>query len=592
MKKVQLKFDKEAIRQFFLQHVEKLVVAATGVCFLLIVYSAFARPSFDLTPEKLRESAQTAQRHIEQTPPPAEAETPAPLVVSLPDVQEDQYRCHVLWKPTLFERLGKRTAPELFPLEGLRGVAGSGVFEMKPPEVPAAAPESGATAPPGGQNLRGQRWIVLTAKVPYLKQVEEYRQRFAKAEFRDQAKDTPRYCYYQVQRAELSGPGATPNPSDWVSLDLRKLMALRSQWSREAGEVVDARYLIQDKIFVVDRLAFYLGPWVGANLLTGPQWRRKSNENPWGPEVAYPPDIPLAAQEATPPPPAQDTSPTPSGPLDPFSLDAQAGPSGQAATAGQAARSQQAPPYRLFRFFDFEVESGKTYVYRVRLWLVNPNDGIEDRYLAPEVLARREEIMQRAAQQTQGGDTNAAQWTQYEWRFPMTAWSNVTAPIYVPRDSRVLAVSVDPPSPSLPDAQPECKMLLVRWVKERGITAFEELVDVERGQVLNLLGKRFSPSGRKITATASDGPEDDSFPVDYVTEKLVLDMWARRFSSRESGPGEVLLMDENGNLVLHKELQDRPQYERLLSTRQGQTASAPPPPPSGEPGRPRPVKLN
>ena len=37
--------------------------------------------------------------------------------------------------------------------------------------------------------------------------------------------------------------------------------------------------------------------------------------------------------------------------------------------------------YYLFRYFDFEVEEGKTYQYRVKLLLANPNYGVEERFV-------------------------------------------------------------------------------------------------------------------------------------------------------------------------------------------------------------------
>jgi hypothetical protein len=44
--------------------------------------------------------------------------------------------------------------------------------------------------------------------------------------------------------------------------------------------------------------------------------------------------------------------------------------------------------YRLFRFIDTTVEPGKTYRYRVRLSLWNPNRDLEPRYLADAALAK------------------------------------------------------------------------------------------------------------------------------------------------------------------------------------------------------------
>ena len=74
--KAKLKMDKKAIREFFVQHVEKIVFAAVMVCFVLIVYRATARDMFPktpdnqpVTPDKLAGYAGDAKEWWEKTVP-------------------------------------------------------------------------------------------------------------------------------------------------------------------------------------------------------------------------------------------------------------------------------------------------------------------------------------------------------------------------------------------------------------------------------------------------------------------------------------------------------------------------------------------
>ena len=55
----------------------------------------------------------------------------------------------------------------------------------------------------------------------------------------------------------------------------------------------------------------------------------------------------------------------------------------------QAMQAEDEIPYYLFRFFDFTVESGKRYVYRVRLMLLNPNYEIPPRFLISDELDKK-----------------------------------------------------------------------------------------------------------------------------------------------------------------------------------------------------------
>jgi len=59
------------------------------------------------------------------------------------------------------------------------------------------------------------------------------------------------------------------------------------------------------------------------------------------------------------------------------------------------------PEYRLFRFVDTTVESGKTYRYRVRVSLWNPNQGLEPRYLAEATLADDPKLPSAASNPTE-----------------------------------------------------------------------------------------------------------------------------------------------------------------------------------------------
>jgi len=250
------------------------------------------------------------------------------------------------------------------------------------------------------------------------------------------------------------------------------------------------------------------------------------------------------------------------------------GPKGRGTPAGGWDNDQQSP-YKLFRFFDFTVEPGKRYRYRVQLWWTNPNCTIPRQFLVnPE-------------------DTK---------EFVKTEWSAPTEPVGVPRDARILAGEVIKQHPE------RCKAGIAYFDVTSGSEAFETL-EVERGQWLNFSGRTLhnsrerpmpvgpplavsphektathgggahKPSGAKPPPTphpptyvrpdtgGAAGTELAEVKVDYVTDTLLLDVsGGAQIHGRDTGlrePGHILLLDPQGNLVVLHQLTDEDEIKSL-----------------------------
>src|SRR5262249_19822555 len=111
--------------------------------------------------------------------------------------------------------------------------------------------------------------------------------------------------------------------------------------------------------------------------------------------------------------------------------------------------------YRLLRVFDYSVEPKKKYRYRVRLWLNNPNFGIEPQFLK---------------------DTESAKTEGLAGEF-----SEPTGPVTIPDGQGVLAGSVDPGT----SREPKAKLVLTAIDPEKGIEVAAELANVSRGVLTN-----------------------------------------------------------------------------------------------------------
>jgi len=256
---------------------------------------------------------------------------------------------------------------------------------------------------------------------------------------------------------------------------------------------------------------------------------------------------------------------------------------------GGGVPGQAVPEYCLFRFIDFNVEPGKMYRYRVQIWFVNPNEGVPDRYLSQDL-----------REQKQRGE-----WKKYI----ASPLSDASEAVFVPRDDRLLAVSASS-SPQV-DREPTATILAIHWDQQTGTEVADEFPDIKRGMVVNFpdqdmpqpetnmgmggfppgagldpagglagegaagpreRGRRPSPRGAGHPPAPPGGlptPGVVAPPpakIDYMTELLVLDIrGGQRLPGRNRDlhePGEILLLDPDGGLVVHRDVDDQAEYEK------------------------------
>jgi hypothetical protein len=658
---MKVKFNLDAVRDFFIYHGEKVAVGLVGLVFLWCLVRAvtISGRTVDFTPSELENEAASAANHIEQSQPGESSQLTDYLAIAKrirDKIDETFYRHEVLWDPPLWERRGLRGEPPVFGLERIRAVAGNGVFNMVDPTAP---PTSAArTTTP----TRGQRWVVVTGLIPIARQIEAYQEAFGKAIYRDPQRDHPLYLHYWVERAEVN-PRSDSSQLRWVRIDPRLMLWYFVRlWRGAAQEVVHPVYIPRSAPQATP-LIFPLGPRVG---------------EAWGPEVAFPPEIPLAAAirgplagtpEAGGYPAGMPAYPgTPGGstvamaypgpmpypgmgypggeemygesgyPGSPAGYPGPGGPSygGMPSVPGlpmpgapgggivppigdlpglpglpgvptqptspqgqPTAPAQPAPQpglgtpgtavpggivpsagtiqvkHQLFRFFDFTVEPGKQYVYRVQLVLFNPNYRLDPQYL------ERPELSEQPWLETQ--------------------WSDATEPVLVPMDARLVVGPVKPAPTVL--HEPQANVVILAFRSEDGLRTYQDFT-VFRGQLANLEGvvnrggagpgypgatgmypgssgleelyaspETLAPPGapggpptaRPGTTARTTGQKTEEEKFLYKTEMLVLDIAGGRRLHRTDAaltePGELLVMDPNGSLIVLEEISHEKEYK-------------------------------
>jgi hypothetical protein len=268
MKRPSLKFDKDAILGFLLNHCEKFVVGLIGLIGLGLAWNGvnalrLKSVRSDQTPEAVSQLTAQAVQHIDAaTKPPADTiRKGGDLAATIDPWRPQQVKIAPAPDMALFDRplmqeLAKRAKPEVLPIEDLRAIAGVAVLPdttdpaamMQPPglapglDVPPPEPqprrpggrrpkpgeEPVAEQPPAEFNpgmAAGQRgkvvpYVLVTGLVPAAKQQDEYLRAFGSAGFRDPQLDLPRWSQYLVERTVVGPTGAPPK---WERLKLRNV---------------------------------------------------------------------------------------------------------------------------------------------------------------------------------------------------------------------------------------------------------------------------------------------------------------------------------------------------------------------------------
>lgn len=441
--------------------------------------------------------------------------------------------------------------------------------EKKPAEQPVTpkAPEQEKekallAQAPAGSHVEMRNWVCLVAAIPHLAQLDEYQRAFHEALFRSADRDQPRYALPQIERAEVIGG----RQLRWRPVNVIAALEDQATWAADYPDSTDSR-------LVDPELTGLLPPLVSTNFdpakIGHPQVKVVVVKKPKPVKENSAAD----AKEAT-----RDTAVEPKKPAafigglrDKKPAAKETPPTAQAKPADAKAVSDKPPEpppieivrYRLFRFFDFDVEPGVVYRYRVKLVALNPNYEVPARFLATPEMA--------------------------EDLFREGAWSSPSSAVAVTEGTRLLAGSVAPgglatndtPINQAADDQdsdmvaPLAKILIhyFDFAMSRGVNV---LVDAGRGSLLNQANVALTPvessaapSAKKKGAGAATSEGAPELTLDVLTDAVVVDL----FGGDElpgvrdrSIPGHVLVLDRYGTYKTLLQANDAPTFEKDLPT--------------------------
>jgi hypothetical protein len=461
----------------------------------------------------------------------------------------------------------------------------------------------------GGERLERVAWATIVAKVPIREQLELFQDAFRNARGYDAARDFPQYVGFQVQRSEV----VAGKPAEWKAIyvydgqrknfpnapagkfvnvtTITKLKELEGrEWAGPAIEPVDARWTDM-------MLTMPLPPLVGRNFgadATHPDIPLAENAPP--PEVeVVPVDDPTQQQ----PTDGQDDSdfnagvagqqrpagsefamqPRAAGPGFGFGPEGR-GPSlgfrrgyggpeggefgpgmrmgpegGGSSFAGGISSGQRSVLPRevddlLLRFFDYTVEPGKEYQYRVRVFLADPNSSfaLESGVLDGAVVDRRIKEKKEAESKK----------AQVPW-YRAAEWSEPSPVVGIPSGGSVHLAEAELPSGKTANDEPAVKLIAETFDIEPDGSAIHVAQETEfrRGAVINLKGKmKYTGENDRWIDTK------DSYALN--TGLTILDIDGGEQLVRDSvAPSRVLLMDGSGQLFVREQQDDTTNVQRL-----------------------------
>jgi hypothetical protein len=439
MKKPKFSFGEGGFKGFMARHAEKFAVGVVGVVALVLIYMGTTVNGLkaNQTPEDL-EAAITRARSAMDSPtwehvaphrqPPGDYESRVsrqrtPTLAEL-------YPIPMPWDRPHFQASAKRDDPDLYPAEKPRVVAITGALAMRAAEDTqdpiikkqmAAkekraledddddAGEDGLLSSGGGRQEFGANgrmiafdvpgfrpaggtesviaksfnFAVITSLVPHRKLFEEYERVFVNADDFQPSRDQPMYRRLWVERAEVPSSGPTPDPSTlkWTPIRLDSRMV--NQFAGPPAELAASSYLDPsltappvpllmhelDDLIVPEEIPHETDVLGEYNDSPEPEIPGETDDSSGG----LFDDDPLGGNSGI-----DGVNEGIGGPRRPTSGGGVKIPGeGGRVNVGQAAASE-ASKFKLVRYYDFTIQPGKSYVYRCRYDILDPNDPPSD----------------------------------------------------------------------------------------------------------------------------------------------------------------------------------------------------------------------
>ena len=385
---------------FLLLHGEKFLLGIFVFLAIWLMTRGSGLAPFNLTPEQVKDAAAKADNHIKQSKVELKDVDQdinvynylgyASLIKS--SLKADVYETSNRWEQSLFPEKILRPAIHPLPVENLRAVSCVGAIRYLKTNM------AGAGANQAYED-RGEHWITVTGLIPIADQMKEYNDVLGRSEYTDQNRDVPKYLFYDIFRGTVDENGNTvwsEKPIDLNQVYDREV----DQWAGVGLDPVSTEYSVPLFSFDSPSLTMECPPLVnksfGAEVTNLPnipllsetqkeeladsmsEMKKQESETKKGSARNFNAVLSNSIFSSRDNARTANNRVNAAAPNMPNMLNMPMNPMmtnmGRSVAAGSKVTKVN---YYLFRFFDFEVEEGRTYQYKVRLYLANPNYGLD-----------------------------------------------------------------------------------------------------------------------------------------------------------------------------------------------------------------------
>ena len=445
------------------------------------------------------------------------------------------------------------------------------------------------------EDSRGVYFVSVTGLIPYREQLKLYQTSFLNGSAFNPARDAPNYVFWRLERAEVQEGS---DERDWKQIANSSSATKKEDAlgiGRQGGMMGDRDTAIdpraEDPILTrpvpplvsrnLDRLAKHEKI---LSLEEAVEQMRQEKETETGEPADAANDGEDGEIEAIEIDPSMVNRTSRTGPgrggfendegpmRPPMGLDDEGGMrpgmpgmpgQGMANLSGGAIDPSKTPEYKMFRYVDLNVEPGQSYVYRLRLYLEDPNFPLDEASEPPEsslegnVIQRRKK--KKALVASGRPRTNIA--------FRAADYSPESNPVTINAGTRMLAGPVKPARKIAPRGEgmafvrtgeePLAKAMALEFDLERAADIPGQL-DVRRGTVANFQVDETEVLRSDLNSL--EKVEDHKFRLNA----MVLDIRGgdehRQFDELNE-PGKLLVLDARGRLSVLNELSDQEDFE-------------------------------
>ncbi|MCA9215542.1 MAG: hypothetical protein KDB27_20900 [Planctomycetales bacterium] len=571
-------------KQWLMLNVEKLVLGLIGVSALFLIYKGVSGAGLapNQGPDQLTSKLTSADNALRdgngdamravRYPEPDTFDQQAAQDTSAVDAE--QYATAQPFFRILKEQQKLRQDPDLLPAVDILVRSGYGPLMIKEEESALATfatqdenvralTENLNTKWKGSISGEGKAKPVffntIVGIIPLRDQLAAYNTAFIGAAEYDLGRDFPRYVQLKIQRRETGS-------QEWVPLNvMENIVVGPEEWTGSLEGDIAQKYspdYVKNLIMPIPPIAgIDINPFISHPKL---QTEAEADAEAQAEEKA------LAEKEA-----AAERTAAITGSSDVRTTNAELNMTDEERAFKQLSTNAD---IGMFRYFDMEVEPGKSYEYRVQLVLEDPNNPIPDGgstkptqdALDPKVLVRLADVAS-----SEGLSIRETEWTE------------PTSPVRVPRPGKAYVSTTAAGAtlrgtdiPAFGDkGEPTANVVAIGFDLSFGYVA-PVTMEVTRGVVLNSKQETevIDPSKNRIVKLEDYTNKTNIMVVDIAGGKVVS-------TGREElrSPGKILLVGADGSFTVSDEFGDEAEYESSIIPPEEVLTPNPPQPEEREP---------